>query len=197
MGLVQTTAPGSEPVTLTEAKAWARITETAEDSLIEAVISSARQMAEEYTRRQFITASWTQTLDRFPSMDDEQGVIRLQRPPLISVTSIQYYDQNGTLQTLSGSNYAVDVRETPGRLRPAYGLSWPATRRQMAAVTIVYQAGYGSTAASVPQAIRDAIKMYCATFLENRLNVVTGTTASELPQSARFLLDPYRVREAA
>lgn len=199
MGLVQTTPPAMEPVSLTEMKAWSRVVETAEDStVIEPLIASGRSMAEEYTQRQLMQATWLMTLDAFPKTSDEEGIIHLKRPPLISVTHVKYYDVNGVLQTLDASRYEVDIYTgVYGRIKPAYGLTWPTTRKMMNAVQITYLAGYGDDPSEVPQAIRDAIKLLVTNFIDNRTSVVVGTISSELPSSAMSLLAPFRVREAA
>ena len=61
------TPPATEPVTLAELKAWAKIDTDADDALITSLLAAARQAAEDYTRRSFITQSWRLTLDLEPS----------------------------------------------------------------------------------------------------------------------------------
>lgn len=190
LSILRTVDATLEPVTTSQAKAHMRITDTAEDSYIESLITAARQHAEHLTERAFITQTWTMTLDRFP---DYFGDIRLPKPLLISVSSITYVDLEGTTQTLSSSLYEVDARSQPGRIRPAYGQAWPSTREQLNAVTITYTAGYGATAASVPTAIKQAIMIVVAHWFEHREPVITGTIVAEVPMSATALLGPYRV----
>jgi len=84
------------------------------------------------------------------------GVIRLARPPLQAVLSVQYVDGGGTLQTMPPADYQVDAAQTPGRIGPAHGKVWPVTRLQLAAITIMYRAGYG-TADDVPDDIKEAM----------------------------------------
>jgi len=75
-------------------------------------------------RRQFMPATYDAILDAFPA--DE---IRLPVPPLKSITSITYYDSDGTLQTLSSTAYnTVTSTDDPGFVEPAYGETWPSTR---------------------------------------------------------------------
>lgn len=60
------TQPASEPVTLALAKAHLRIDHTAEDDLITSWIKAAREAAEKYTGRRFITQSLRMRLNDWP-----------------------------------------------------------------------------------------------------------------------------------
>ena len=107
------------------------------------------------------------------------GVIRLPRPPLQLVSSIQYVDGGGVLQTMPVLDYQVDTSPTPGRVGPAYGKVWPVTRLQLAAITITYLAGYG-TADAVPDDIKQAILLLVSHWERNRDAVGQVGTAVEL-----------------
>jgi hypothetical protein len=216
-GLVQTAAPASEPVTLAEAKLWARIDSTVDDALVTSLIAAARQYAEDYTSRAIITQSWRMTLDRFPGFSTlgyrhGYGVgpysggfwgqcggswhsffdaIRLPKPSLISVDQIQYVDVNGTTDTLDPSIYQADTDSEPGRIRAAYGQVWPTTRfEQLGAVKITYTCGYGLPAA-VPEQLKTAIKMLIATWYDPARTSITGRNQSEVPFALRSILDNF------
>jgi len=94
MSLVQTIAPASEPITLTEAKAHLRVETdfTEDDTIIGTFISAARESCEARTGRQLVTATYALRLGGFPCGDS----IELPKPPLVSVTSITYVDTDGT-----------------------------------------------------------------------------------------------------
>lgn len=190
LSILRTVDATVEPVTAAEAKAHMRILNADDDTYIEGLITAARQHAEHYTERAFVTQTWTLKLDRFP---DYFGDIRLPKPLLISVSSITYVDLDGTTQTLSSALYEVDAQSQPARIRPAYGQSWPTTRDQFNAVTITYTAGYGAAATAVPKAIKQAIMIMVAHWYENREPIITGTIVAEVPMSANALLGPYRV----
>lgn len=123
------------------------------DTELERLEAAAVDLLEETLRRQFLTATWTLTLDRFPD------VIEIERCPLISVTSITYIDSAGDIQTLASSAYRVDSTSEPGRITPDYGTAWPATRDITGAVTVTFTAGYGSRQ-DVPPAIQQAILLW-------------------------------------
>jgi uncharacterized phiE125 gp8 family phage protein len=89
-------------------------------------------------------------------------------------------DTDGTTQTLSTSRYQVDAKRRPGRMRPAYGYSWPATRPSTVnAVTVTFVAGYGP-AASVPESVRQAIRLAVSTWNLNREEATLPAGAEQL-----------------
>lgn len=192
MGLVQIAAPATEPVTLAEARLQVKADDsvTADDTLITAQIVAARQLAENETGRSLITQTWRLTLDEFPD-----GPIRLERPPLISVESVQYVDTNGVTQTMSASDYIVDTTHVHGEIALAYNESWPDTRDQRNAVTVNFTTGYGD-ASAVPGAIKAAILLTIGDLYANRETSIVGTIRTENP-AAKALLAPYCLRTFA
>jgi uncharacterized phiE125 gp8 family phage protein len=204
MPLLQTVPPASEPITLTEAKAHLRVDVTDDDAYITALITAAREYAEGLTDRQFITATWSLVLDAFPGpslMGVPAGVpfsmpghaVQLEKSPIQTVSSIQYLDMAGTLQTMPSSDYATELVSAPGRITPAFGKIWPVTLPQIGAVKITFVAGYGN-AAAVPQGIKNWMLIRLATLYENREEVALMNRGKiePLPYVDR-LLDSYCV----
>lgn len=151
MSLRLITPPTVEPVSLAEAKLSARVTHADEDAWFsEIAIPSAREEVEHQLGRALIHQTWELTLDAFPA-----EFIRLDYPPLASVTVLQYVDPDGNLQTWPTPKYYVDTSIEPGQVLPAYGQEWPETRDQANAMILRYVAGYGADAAAVPAAIRN------------------------------------------
>jgi len=187
MPTVIKTAPSVEPVTASELKAHLRVTHTDEDTYIGTLITAARQWIENYTNRQLVTATWTLYLDGFSAQID------MPHPPLQSVTSVQYYDTGGTLQTLSSAVYTVDTYARIGRLVEASGQVWPATQDIINAVQIEYKAGYGDAGSNVPTAVRQALLLLAAHWYENRESVVVGVTSTHVPETVDSLLASYRI----
>lgn len=186
MALTIVNAPGSEPLTLTETKSHLRVTTTDEDALITALITAARESAENYTNRAFITQTFDLTLDSFPPS------IVVPKAPLQSVTSVTYLDTDGVSQTLSTTEYTVDTKSEPGRIVESYTGEWPDTREEINAVTVRFVAGYG-LAAAVPQAIKQGMLLHIGHMYANRENVLVGVPAQVLPMSCEYLYQPYRV----
>lgn len=205
---------------MSEAKAHLRVDHDDEDALISALIASARQYAESICRRVFVTQSWKLVLDAFPSPSaalseanyygqnwsiapgpiltaKREGVTGYEIipgvPTLRSVESITYIDTYGTRQTLDPSQYKVGLSSPMGRIVPAYGASWPATRSEIEAVEVSFTSGYGG-AADVPQGIKSWMLIRIATLFENReeVAILPRGKVEPLPFVDR-LLDNYRV----
>jgi uncharacterized phiE125 gp8 family phage protein len=68
---------------------------------------------------------------------------------------------------------------------------WPLTRSSINSVVIRYEAGYGDSAADVPQAIRHGILIEIANLYENREDFIVGQPVKMMAVSER-LLWPYR-----
>lgn len=200
-----TTPPASEPVTLAEAKAHLRVSIDDDDDLISELIATARELCELWTSRAFLTTTFRLTLNRFPGqLFDPWGVFRnTEREPygvlfpipipvadLISVTSLSYVDVNGSTVVLDPSLYQVETG-APGRVYPAYGRTWPASRIQAEAITIVFVAGFTADPAQLPKRVKAAIKLLVSHLYENR-EATTVVKLEETPfalQSMVALLD--------
>lgn len=188
------TAPTAEPLTLAEVKAQVRRDDgvSVDDTLLTRLITAARQRAEEETGRSFLTTTWDLRLDCWPS-----GPILVPKPPLIGVTSISYVDTAGDTQTWASDQYQVSAPAGPtaahGRIVPAYGVTYPLLRAQLDAVTVRFTAGYGASAAAVPEPIRHAMLMMISEWYDvSRSGLVVGTIQGELPGAAVALLRGYK-----
>lgn len=190
MRLVLVTPPALEPVTLAEARVQCR-SHPDDDDLLTELIVVAREAAEAFVGRALILRTYDLKTDGFPSEWS------LPMAPAASVSSITYVDIDGTTQTLAADQYATLLAGgTPGcdagRIVPAYGVVWPATRGTPESVTVRFVAGYGAAAANVPSVFRHAIKVMVEDLYEERGSYVTGTIVTALPTAAQRLLAPYR-----
>jgi uncharacterized phiE125 gp8 family phage protein len=200
MNLSVVTPPASEPVDLVEAKAWLRLEVPDDDETVLGLISAARALCEKETRRCFLTTRLKLELSSvvrdarnawpapMPLYAFDDGLV-LPRPPLRSVVSVSYWS-GGVQATWDPANYHV-VAGTPGRIRPASGVTWPACDWRDDALTITYDAGHGDAIADVDPDIaatmRLAIKVAVATWYESREAVLEGA-AVELPWGLRAML---------
>jgi uncharacterized phiE125 gp8 family phage protein len=178
--VTQVTPPLSAPVSLSEIKDHLRIIGTGEDTYLSVLLNAATAAAEEITRRQLEPATYDLHLDAFP-----RGAIEVPRPPLQSVESVTYVDTDGATQTFT--DFTTDT--VKGRLVPAYGFTWPATRAVPNAVKVRFVAGY--SAGQTPFPIRSAILLLVAGLYENR----ESNTPHKLyeNETVERLLWPYRV----
>ena len=200
LDLVRTVAPTVELLMLDEAKAHLRIeaSDTDEDDLVTALIQAATDWLDGHSGllgRALLSQTWKIRYDyAFPAWR-----IPIPLTPLLSITSVQYIDSTGALQTLSPTTY--DVLDGPAAaLQPAYGLAWPSPRSQTRAVTITFVAGYGVTAAAVPAPIVQAAKLLLGHLYAHREAVVgvdNRDSSAALPIGVADLIAPYRARSVA
>jgi uncharacterized phiE125 gp8 family phage protein len=189
MGLKQTVAPAIEPIDRDDVKQHLRIGGGDEDNYLDGLITAARQFVEERTGRQLITATWKETRYRFPECE-----WTLDRPDLIGVSSLTYkLASDGTVTTLASTDYTVSTNGHRGVVVPAFGTSWPGARYEIDAVALTYTSGFGATAASVPQAIKQAMLLLIGSWYENREAVMVGTISKEVEFAVEALLAPYMV----
>jgi len=184
------TGPSEEPLSVAEFKAHARIDITTDDTLIGAYLTAARQFVEGFTRRALVTQTWDLYLPAWPT----GSAIRLPRPPLQSVTHVKYTDSDGVQRTLAADQYDVDIYSEPGRIRLAYGCSWPSdTLTPTNPITVRFVAGYGA-AAAVPEWAAQAIRFLAAHYYENReeSTIAPGVVAVQTPVAAHSLMWMHR-----
>lgn len=164
------------------------------DTTLAGLIAAARQWVEKDIGRPLITQTWRRTMDAFPSGDDGDLIDLM--PNVLSITSLQYVDGDGATQTWSAANYSLDASRLVCRLVRGYGLTWPSARAQRNAVTVTMAAGYGATAASVPESIRQAMKLLIGIWhAETVGDRKIDHSATERAIGA--LLGPYRALEVA
>lgn len=179
----------TEPVTLAEARLHLKVydDDAAEDLLITAWITAAREMAEQFTGRALATQTLELALDEFPDADDCSSVIELPMPPVASITSVKYTDLVGAEQTLAGSAYALSLYGDSRRLAPTYGNYWPSTQDVPDAVRVRYVTGY----ATAPKAVKAAILLMVGWLEQNRGE---GMSTDDIqPQAAKALLGSVKI----
>ena len=198
------TPPAAEPVSLAEAKLHLRVDFDEDDALSQALISAARQAAEMLTQRQLVTARWRMVLDSFPGcglMGVPAGqtftlpghAILIPKSPLQSVVEIRYLDMAGVSQVMPSAHYTVDKTCEPARITPVFGQIWPVALPQISAVSVTFDAGYGS-AADVPEGLKSWIKLRLGSLYAHREEVASMARGRIDPLPfVDGLLDPYKV----
>ncbi len=183
MILTRTLDAASEALSLTELKNHLRIaSSTADDDAFRLYIAAIRHRTETYLRETLITSTWLYKTDAF------SDITCLPMGPIQAITSINYVDTDGVTRAFTDFQFDED-----GRLAPAYGFSWPSTRDQFNAVTIIYVAGQ-LHAGLVQEDIKYGMLLWIGACDVAREDVVVGAgvVVSEIPSGAKNILAPYR-----
>lgn len=185
MSLVVTTAPDSELLTVEEAKSHLRILTSDLDTEIAAKVRSARDDCERDTQRTFRTA-----VTRVMTLDAWWCSAKVMPwPPLLGITSIAYYDADNAAQTLSASNYHVELSTDGfGRVIWASNATLPSVYDRPDAITVTFTTGYASVS-TLPPGMLEAMKIR----LEELWGAETESRQKAAAQCSRSLLGKFDV----
>jgi hypothetical protein len=206
-GLVVNTGPASEPLTVAETKAYLRVSGSAEDTLIEAMIATARIFCEEYTGRALITQTLIMTVDATNEINDPlwEGTqtgpyinfykdhLTLPKGNVQSVSSVKTYDDADNATTFSSDNYYVDSAREPARVVLRTGETWPTALRVANAVEVTYIAGYGDNASDVPAPLRMGMLQHIAYLYDQRGDMKDYLQTRSAPPMVVNLYAPYKI----
>lgn len=182
----QVTTPAAFPITLAQVKAQSVIDYADDDVLLDSYIKAAVSYLDGPTGilgRAVMPQTVTQQFDSL------EVCMPLPYGSVISVTSVQYYDENGVLQpytdftllkTLAGGDY-LHMRGDFPKLEA----------NNPAPIVVTYQAGF----TDVPQSILQAINLMVAHWYNQREAAVmtTGSGAlNEIPWGVADLVAPLR-----
>jgi uncharacterized phiE125 gp8 family phage protein len=184
MGLRRTVEPAISAIEFEDAVKQVELPsdDTTHTRHLERIIAAAVADVERHTRRALITQTWRISLREFKPR------IYLPRPPLQSITSIQYTEADGTVMTLSPSLYQVTLDASPAYVEPAFGQSWPSIRSEtVEPVVITYVAGYGDDAEDIPSQFQNAIYELVAFRFMNR-----GDTNQDIPKHIKWSLSSLK-----
>jgi hypothetical protein len=161
--VVDVTPPLQYPVTIAQAKQFARIEFPDDDWIVAGLIATATEYVETASARTiaprvrqvffqgFLTSGgyfnrFIRSIGPNPWwLPTAQGIMQVRQPPLQGLMNIQYVDpSSGNLLEIY-SNQIIISTGTPGRVMPQYGAVWPLARPQIDAVSFTFVAGYGLT----------------------------------------------------
>jgi uncharacterized phiE125 gp8 family phage protein len=155
--------PTVEPITVSELKFWARIDGSDEDTVLGGIITTARKNLEHYIKRTLIQTTIQLYMDSWDFDSYE-----LPYSPVISISAVETLDESDTATVYSSSNYYL-VKGNPYKIAIKQDSTNPLnTERDYGGFRITYLAGYGTTAADVPQALKDAVATWATYIYENR-----------------------------
>ena len=175
-------------LTTAEAKTHLKVDTSADDTYIDNLVSAATESAQIFTNRYFINTTITQHGDTW------SDISTLFKSKVSSITHIKYFDSDNSEQTLATSVWLSDINHQPARIGLKPNQSFPSLADRINAVNCKYVVGYGSAASDVPQGIKEAVLLIVGNWYENRQEVVVGRIATELPKSAQYLLEQYKIQ---
>lgn len=144
-------AASTLPVSVADAKSHLRVTHSSHDTLIQDLIWGAVKQFEKRANVCLSQQRWRGFLDK------GYEEIELWKYPIKTIDSIQYYDADNTIQTLSSASYFsnVDSGSLTYIARPVLVVveSIPSTYGRDDAFIINFTAGYTSTDYDVKQAL--------------------------------------------
>lgn len=184
--LIETQPPAAEPLALDDVKAYLRLTSTADDALITALIIAARQACEAFTGLALVSRQYSLFCDVWPRP------LELPRPPLISVAGVYVYGADNAATALDVAEYTVDAAAYPARI--VANNTPPAAGRDVNGIEVRYTAGYGA-GTDVPALLKLGMKQYIAWVYSHRGD--DGQADALSLSGARMLFQPYRVMRLA
>jgi len=181
--------PAGEPVSLTEARAFLRVDDTGENTLISTLITAARVHVESMTRRALISQNWRVLFDGWPA----GGEVRLPLGPFAALIAVRVYDLDGAPTELALAQFLPETGSVPARLILPATIQGAPVMREHLAVEIDYTAGYGSAATDVPARLRQAMLALVGHWFENREAVLMAGSGAVVPAGFDDLVQSYRV----
>lgn len=166
------TPPASEPVTLSQAKAFLRIEHNGDDAAITTAIMAARVAAEQYLRMVLLAQSW-----EFSAGNPCCVSLALPVRPVTSISAVTLVNEQGATRTLESGDYRASV--AGDAVLFANSLSSEIVRVQ-------FVAGAYADAASIPAPIIQGILHHVAAMMEVR------DGSAGLPVQALSCYAPYR-----
>ncbi len=179
-------SPAIEPVTLAEAKLFARIDVNDDDDLVNSLITAARKTVEDLTGRALINQTWTAWLDNLPC----SRILNLGKGRIDSVTSIKAYAEDGSTETLDSSYYEID--NDSARIGLLGSVVWPIGTRGFMTFAVEYVAGYGSATTDAPDWAKTVVKQLVSHWYEYR-EASTAESQNQVPMSTRMILESNKV----
>lgn len=156
----------TEPVSSAEAKLFAKIPSTADDTVVAYQIKSAREEVEHFTGCSLAEKTLIAEWDSLP----DDNTIELPYGPVKSVSSVVMIDEDGTIETLTTAD---DEYYELGTIWKKLQINTIPLSTQRLKVT--YVAGYGATGCpALPSALKECILKAVATNYEFRENYTEG-----------------------
>ena len=181
-----------------------------DDDMLRSFITAAREKVEQVTRRTLTVGSTLKAIySRFPVykvymggtgfFDDDfeyrNDAIELPRPPINSVSSVQYYDEDNVLRTFSTSNWFLVNESFTAKVVLVDGYTWPSTFRRDDALQITFTSGYEPIGSPNPatNSIPELIKVAIMVEVQLMYDELSPDKRKKLEESIDRMLVSFRV----
>lgn len=194
MRFLNTVAGSFDSITLAEARLHIKEPSniTVEDSLITSYIKAADKTTEEKCNLVVSSSTWEGYIDEWPLDIFGDSMITINKNPVSSITSVEYYDEDNTEQSLvEGTDYFVDVVGKPARIQM---VNTPSLKERVNAIKITFVAG-ASNADSVDDRIKQIARLVVKGYKQCRVDYVIGRIVSELPRTVKSLMNSLKIDE--
>lgn len=184
--LRQISGPSSEPVTTSEIKNYCRINTSADDVEIDGMIKAARDSIEDETGIVMVQQTYEYQISALING------MRLPIGPLNSLDSVEYYDENNNLKTLSSNSYRVYNNDRIAYFNLTDNYDKPSDIGDRSYPWIItFKAGWSSSK-DVPDRLKVAIKMLVCHWYDWR-GVAVNASMSHIPQAIDRIISQYKI----
>tara|TARA_R100001480_G_C4658430_1_gene171844 strand:+ start:55 stop:633 length:579 start_codon:yes stop_codon:yes gene_type:complete len=176
-------------VSTADLKTHLKITFDDEDSYIASLEKAAVRRIEEFLNNFLLSTQLIQYGETFADLN-----ILFKGPGLTEEISVSY-KRNGSWSPWGTQNNNIEYvpKINPPRIYLLESATTPTTDDVFQAWKAEYSVGYAS-ANAIPKAIIQAIKITVADLYENRQSVIVGKVVSEIPRTAQYLINPYKIQ---
>lgn len=174
------TPPTGLVISVADIKPRIGIFHTEKDTAIQSYIEAATELAEKFTGRQLLAATWELQLPAY------QFEIKLKHAPVTSLTHVKYFDINNVEQIITLNNYEqisyiIDSEQPIIWLKENLFLA-----ERPDAIQIRFVAGYAT--GKIPAGIINAICLIVGAMYQNPIDSVEN-----LPKASTNILRNYRL----
>lgn len=167
-------------------KTHLRITFSDDDTYIAALEKAAVQRIEEFCNIFLLET----TLRQYGNALKDLNI--LFKSPITNGAYDVKYKKDGSWTTFTSSTQLVQHIKPP-RVYINEDATEPTADDVFQAWRCDYTVGWGATA-DIPDPIIQAIKIVVADMYENRQSVIVGKIVSEIPKTAQYLMNPYKIQ---
>lgn len=219
---IVTVPPATKPITVAEVKAWLKIPSIVvdQDAIIQMIINSVTTSVEAWTKRTLINTTFLTYRDVFGDINEtpvscvpsnfnaysfnaQNSVpVTIRRSLLQSIVSIQY-TLNGVLQTMPSTDYKIIKKDSFSKIIPVtqtptpdFPSVWAIADNVPQGIQISFVAGFGANATFVPDELKTAMLMHCASIYTNRGDCSpsdTSCSCATAPAMALAVYNQYRI----